>query len=66
MGSFQSEVIANYIYRRVCEEPELLKIFASDESIEGFWKIPSNEQRKIWGKPLNVTKAVKARFNRYL
>lgn len=63
MGSFQSEVIANYVYRRVCEKPDVLKIFDSDSSIEVFWKRPSNEQREIWGKPLNVSAAVKARFN---
>lgn len=65
MGSFQSEVIANYIYRTVCEKPDVLKIFDSDSSIEAFWKRPSNEQRKIWGKPLNVSAAVKQRFNPY-
>ncbi len=63
MGSFQSEVIANYMYRTVCEKPDVMKIFASDSSIQAFWKRPSNEQRTIWGKPLNVSAAVKARFN---
>lgn len=66
MGSFQSEVIANYMYRRVCEEPDILKNFISDSSIQTFWKRPSNEQREIWGKPLNVSNAIKARFNPYL
>ncbi len=66
MGSFQSEVIANYVYRRVCEKPDILKTFISDSSIQTFWKRPSNEQREIWGKPLNVSNAVKARFNPYL
>jgi hypothetical protein len=66
MGSFQSEVIANYMYRTVCEKPDVLKIFASDSSIQAFWKRPSNEQREIWGKPLNVLGAVTARFNPYL
>jgi hypothetical protein len=63
LGSFQSEVIANYVYRRVCEKRDLLKNFISDSSIRTFWERPSNEQRESWGKPLNVSNAVKARFN---
>jgi hypothetical protein len=65
-GSFQSEVIANYMYRRVCEKPNILKTFISDSSIQTFWKKPSNEQSEIWGMPLNVSDAIKARFNPYL
>jgi hypothetical protein len=66
MASFHAEVIANYIYRTVSEKPDVLKIFASDSSIKAFWKRPSNEQRKIWGETLDVSAAVKERFNQYL
>lgn len=66
MGSFQSEVIANYIYRQAYENAEVLKNFVSDTSIQAFWEKPSKEQRDTWGKPLNVSDAVKDRFNPYL
>lgn len=65
-GSFQSEVIANYAYRRAFESLDILKIFISDSSIQAFWERPSNEQKEIWGGPVNVSNAVKERFNPYL
>lgn len=66
MGSFQSEVIANYAYRRVFESPSILKNFISDSTIQAFWEKPSKEQKKIWGEPVNVSSAVNERFNRYV
>lgn len=66
MGSFQSEVVANYAYRRAFESTEILKNFISDSSIQEFWGKPSKEQKEIWGKPVNVSDAVKERFNPYL
>ena len=66
MGSFQSEVIANYLYRRVSENLEILKNFDSDSSIKAFWEKPSKEQQEVWGKPLDVSNAVQERFNPYL
>jgi hypothetical protein len=66
MGSFQSEVIANYVYRRAFENPEILKNFASDSSIKAVWEKPSKEQKEIWGESLNVSNAIKERFNPHL
>jgi|GEM_PF-1567842 len=66
MGSFQSEVIANYMYRRVCETRNLLKSFISDSSIQSFWALTADEQKKLWGTPIDVSKSVKERFNQYL
>jgi len=65
-GSFQAEVIANSTYRRVCERPDLLKLFASDGSIKAFWEKDENERREIWGMPVDVSSAVKERFNPYI
>ena len=66
MGSFQSEVIANDMYRRVYERPNLLKSFISDLSIQTFWTLTADEQKKLWGTPIDVSKAVTERFNQYL
>jgi hypothetical protein len=66
MGSFQSEVIANYVYGRAFESADILKNFISDSSIKVFWGKPPKEQKEIWGKPVNVSDAVKERFNPYL
>ena len=66
MGSFQSEVIANYTYRRAFETPGILKNFISDSSIQAFWERPTKEQKEIWGEPVNVSDAIKERFNAYL
>jgi hypothetical protein len=66
MGSFQSEVIANYAYRRAFENPSILKNFISDSTIQAFWEKPSKEQKEIWGGPVRLSSAVKERFNRYL
>lgn len=66
MGSFQSEVIANHAYRRGFESAQIRKNFISDSSIQVFWGKPQNELKEIWGKPVNVSDAVKERFNPYL
>ncbi|HEX7721483.1 MAG TPA: hypothetical protein VF397_04955 [Pyrinomonadaceae bacterium] len=66
MGSFQSEVISNYTYRRVFETPGILKHFISDSSIKAFWEKPIREQKEIWGEAVNVSDAIKERFNPYL
>ena len=66
IGSFQSEVIANYIYRRAFEGADILKNFISDSSIKVFWGKTPKELKEIWGKPVNVADAVKERFNQYL
>ena len=66
MGSFQSEVIANDMYRRVCEKPSLLKSFISDSSIQAFWTLTADEQKQLWGDPVDVSEAVTERFNQYL
>ncbi len=50
MGSFRSEVIANYVYRRAFENADLLRNFISDSSIQAFWEKPQNELKEIWGK----------------
>jgi hypothetical protein len=66
VGSFQSEVIANYAYRRAFESTQILKNFISDSSIQEFWGKSPKEQKEIWGKPVNVSDAVEERFNPYL
>ena len=66
MGSFQSEIISNYTYRRVFETLGILKHFISDSSIKVFWEKPIREQKEIWGEPVNVSEAIKGRFNPYL
>jgi len=66
MGSFQSEVIANHAYRRAFETPEILRNFVSDSSIQAFWDKPPKEQKEIWGDSVNVSDAIKDRFNPYL
>ena len=66
IGSFQSEVIANYVYRHAFENPDILENLISDSSIQTFWDKPAKEQKKIWGKPINISDAIKDRFNPYL
>jgi hypothetical protein len=66
LRSFQSEVLANYAYRRICENAELRATFATDSGIREFWAKPEQEWMSLWGPAIDLEAKVKERFNPYL
>ena len=64
--SFQSEALASYAYRRICENAELRATFATDSGIRAFWAKPEQEWISLWGPAIDLGAKVKDRFNPYL
>ena len=56
--TYQAELLASHIYRRVFTEQTSLDIFVNDESIAEFWQKPDSELKKHWGTTINLETAV--------
>lgn len=50
----QIEHLAYDAYSRLLREPDLREHFRTDEHITAFWKLSDCQQRKKWGKPVNI------------
>jgi hypothetical protein len=65
--TFQCELLAAFIYRKILSTPTLLQHFISDETIDNLWT--TNDARKlidIWGDTLDLHQAPQGLFFDYL
>jgi len=51
----QMEVLARESYRRILTNTEIRKHFETDDTLNAFWALSYDEQRKIWGDSIDVT-----------
>lgn len=51
----QIEALASESYRRILTSATIRAHFESDDTLEAFWALSPNEQRKIWGLGIDVT-----------
>jgi hypothetical protein len=52
----QIEQLACDAYGRILRDATLREHFRTETSIAAFWKLPDDQRRKLWGKPLDITK----------
>lgn len=52
----QAERLACFAYSRVLLDATVQAHFRTDDTLEQFWKLPDDQRRAIWGKPLDITK----------
>jgi hypothetical protein len=62
LRAFQSELFATEVYRRILSSDELLEHMRDDESIRSLWEIDESELRRLWGSPIDLDGACRARF----
>lgn len=62
LRAFQAERISSRVYEAFFTRPKIWPEFIDSKSQVGFWRKPSKELRKVWGKPINVDKEVKRRL----
>jgi hypothetical protein len=51
----QIEHLACDAYSRLLRDAALRKHFETEATIAAFWKLPDDQRRAIWGKPLDIT-----------
>lgn len=52
----QIEHLACAAYSRLLRDAALWEHFWTDAAIAAFWKLPDNQQRALWGKPLDIAR----------
>ncbi len=52
----QIEHLACDAYSRVLRAPPLREHFRTDAAIAAFWKLPDDQRRALWGKPLDIAR----------
>ena len=55
MRTRQMEALARESYRRILMNAEIRAHFETDDTLNAFWALPYDEQRKIWGPGIDVT-----------
>lgn len=60
--SFQAQVLASNVYRRVFANALLHPIFSTDEQIDRLWDKPWGKQVDIWGKAIDLEAIATQRF----
>jgi hypothetical protein len=64
--SFQAQVLASDVYRRIFRSPDLISLFSCDDQIEAFWSKPWAEWVATWGPPFDLDAATRIGFQRNL
>ena len=55
--ALQAEIIASAAYLKILSSPELLRHFATEQTIRRFWALGSGDRERLWGIPLNIRNA---------
>ena len=66
LRTYQAELLAGHIYRRVLLDKKILDLFRDDDSISQLWKRPDHEQIANWGSPIDLVSSVQGKFFDYL
>jgi hypothetical protein len=66
LRTYQAELLAGFVYRKVFTQAGMLGHFKSDESIVNFWQQQANDLITFWGNTINLFDAPKGRFFDYL
>jgi hypothetical protein len=53
----QIEHLACDAYSRLLCDPVIREHFRTDAAIAAFWKLPDDQRRRFWGKPLDIARA---------
>jgi hypothetical protein len=64
--SFQAQILASTVYRRILSNPELHATFTSDEHIARFWAEPWATQVAEWGDSIDLDAVADRRFRNEL
>lgn len=56
MRTRQVERLACDAYSRLVRSASLREYFRRNDAIEGYWKLPDRQRRKVWGAPLDIAK----------
>jgi hypothetical protein len=60
--SYESQVLASYVYERILTHADLQITFSSDDRIDEFWAKPRDDQVAAWGVPIDVDAVADGRF----
>lgn len=62
LRSFQAELLATDVYRRILSTDELLEKMRDDDAIKVLWELDESELRRLWGPPIDLDGPCRARF----
>jgi hypothetical protein len=62
--AYQAQLLASHVYERIFSNAHLQTAFATDASIDGFWRQTWAQQAQAWGQPVDLEAAARARFTR--
>jgi hypothetical protein len=54
LRSFQVEILASFIYRKILSDSNLLSRFVDDDAIDRLWACRDKELSNIWGRTVNL------------
>jgi hypothetical protein len=57
LHSYQAEVLACFVYRRLLEVPTLLPEFETDATTDAFWRRTNPTPGAAWGQTIDITEA---------
>lgn len=66
LRTFQAELLASFIYRKIFSTPELLKDFVNDYAVKCVWDKRTKELIQYWGNTIDLRTAPEGLFFDYL
>lgn len=64
--TYQAELLAGHVYRRVFTDQTILDFFREDSLISELWEKPDDELMKLWDKTIDLHSKLEGRFFDYL
>ena len=62
LRSFQAELLATEVYRRILSSDELLEKMRDDDAIKELWELDESAVHRLWGPPIDLGGPCRARF----
>lgn len=66
LRTYQAELLASFVFRKVLTQTDVLKHFKSEESITDFWQQQTSDLIAFWGDTINLYDVTKGYFLDYL
>ncbi len=66
LRTFQSELLASFVYRKILSTPALLSNFKDDTSIDLMWRQTASQLVQLWGNTIDLQTAPNGLFFDYL
>jgi hypothetical protein len=66
--TYQAELLAGHVFRKILAEPEILRQFETDDTIDELWALGEKPRTlfELFGDPINLEDAAKRNFHSFL